>query len=116
MVSSSVIIIRGVCHHLRLGRRGLAKQTLVHRTAVRVFGPVLSSALMAITMFTPLVFMKNVINRLFVPFTLAVAFTLNTSLLMTVAVIPTLSRFLFEGGLCDRGARNDRGRTKGLSG
>ena len=61
-----------------------------------MFKPILSSTLVTVAVFAPLVFVGGMVGELFMPFALTMTFALLASLLVAVTIVPALSHFLFK--------------------
>lgn len=94
LISGSVIIVRGVCH---LHTRNCSVQGTTMRKSGRIANTVVTSALAAVDICTPVVFARKVAQRLFISLTLAVTCALMTDLIITLAFIPTVTSIALEG-------------------
>src|SRR5690606_6533908 len=61
-----------------------------------MFRPILSSTLVTVAVFAPLIFVGGMVGELFVPFALTMTFALGASLLVAITVVPALSHTLFK--------------------
>jgi HAE1 family hydrophobic/amphiphilic exporter-1 len=71
-----------------------------------MFRPILSSTLVTVAVFAPLVFVGGMVGELFLPFALTMAFALGASLLVAITVVPSLSHTLFRKQLMRRAQAN----------
>ena len=61
-----------------------------------MFKPILSSTLVTVAVFAPLIFVGGMVGELFMPFALTMTFALVASLLVAITIVPALSHFLFK--------------------
>ena len=61
-----------------------------------MFKPILSSTLVTIAVFAPLMFVGGMVGELFMPFALTMSFALGASLIVAITIVPALSHFLFR--------------------
>ena len=80
--------------HLR--EEKLQGRALIREATIEMFKPILSSTLVTIAVFAPLVFVGGMVGELFVPFALTMSFALIASLIVAVTIVPALSHTLFR--------------------
>ncbi|GAA3328823.1 hypothetical protein GCM10020331_074350 [Ectobacillus funiculus] len=61
-----------------------------------MFKPILSSTLVTVAVFAPLMFVSGMVGELFTPFALTMTFALEASLIVAITIVPALSHFLFK--------------------
>ncbi|MDS9004969.1 efflux RND transporter permease subunit, partial [Streptococcus pneumoniae] len=61
-----------------------------------MFKPILSSTLVTIAVFAPLVFVGGMVGELFLPFALTMSFALLASLAVAVSIVPAMSHSFFK--------------------
>ena len=61
-----------------------------------MFKPILSSTLVTVAVFAPLIFVGGMVGELFMPFALTMTFALGASLVVAITIVPALSHFLFK--------------------
>lgn len=94
IISSTVIVARGVCVHVR-GKVDPGR-TKVRKTG-RVFFTIVSAAVALITMFFPVIFVSNVAKQLFQRFDVMVSNSIVVSSFTTLAFAPVLTAGLLVG-------------------
>lgn len=94
LISGSIIIVRGVC---QLEDVNVSPVGTTLGNTERITNTVATSALAAMYIFLPVMFIRNVAHRLFISLTLAIACSLLTDLVITLALIPTVKREVLHG-------------------
>ena len=56
----------------------------------------MSSTLVTVAVFAPLIFVGGMVGELFMPFALTMTFALVASLIVAITIVPALSHFLFK--------------------
>jgi HAE1 family hydrophobic/amphiphilic exporter-1 len=81
---------------LHLREEKLTGRALVREATIEMFKPILSSTLVTVAVFAPLVFVGGMVGELFMPFALTMTFALVASLIVAITIVPALSHFLFK--------------------
>ena len=68
----------------------------MREATIEMFKPIMSSTLVTVAVFAPLIFVGGMIGELFMPFALTMTFALGASLLVAITIVPALSHFLFR--------------------
>ena len=89
MVDSSIVILENI---IKYKQKGLPMYEAVKRGSKELRPAVIASTLTTIIVFVPLFFIDNMeIKSIFLPFSLAVIFTLLASLVAAITIVPMLS-------------------------
>lgn len=99
VVDDSIVVIENIYRRLSLSGEKLKGAELISAATREMFIPILSSTLVTIAVFLPLVLVSGMVGELFVPFAMTMVFALLASLLVAVTLVPTLAHTLFRRGL-----------------
>ena len=81
---------------LHLKTEKLSGRALIREATIEMFKPIMSSTLVTVAVFAPLIFVGGMVGELFLPFALTMSFALGASLLVAITIVPALSHFLFK--------------------
>jgi HAE1 family hydrophobic/amphiphilic exporter-1 len=105
LVDDSIVVMENIFRHMRMGKpRGQAAVD----GAGEVSTAVISSTLVTVVVFLPIVFATGIAGQLFIAFGATVFFSLVASLLVAFTVVPMLSSKIFAFGR-GVGAEQERG-------
>lgn len=96
VIDDSIVVVENIYRRLHLKGEKLTGRALVREATIEMFKPILSSTLVTVAVFAPLVFVGGMVGELFVPFALTMSFALGASLLVAITIVPALSHFLFK--------------------
>ncbi len=82
VIDDSIIIVENIYRRLTDSEEQLKGENLIISATTEVFKPIMSSTLVTIIVFLPLVFVSGSVGEMFRPFALAIAFSLLASLLV----------------------------------
>lgn len=99
VVDDSIVVIENIYRRLSLSGEKLKGAALISAATREMFIPILSSTLVTIAVFLPLVLVSGMVGELFVPFAMTMVFALLASLLVAVTLVPALAHTLFRRGL-----------------
>jgi hydrophobic/amphiphilic exporter-1 (mainly G- bacteria), HAE1 family len=94
LVDNSIVVLENVFRHRELGTPGVLAATL---GAEEVQGAITASTLTTISVFGPIIYVEGVAGELFGDLSMAVAFSLFTSLIVALTLLPTMAA-RFSGG------------------
>ncbi|MDO5494761.1 MAG: efflux RND transporter permease subunit [bacterium] len=89
MVDDSIVVIENIVRHMQASTRS-RYATIVHATS-EVAGAVISSTLVALLVFLPIVLVSGLAGELFRPFALTTVVALTGSLLVSLTIVPVLA-------------------------
>lgn len=95
LVDDSIVVMENIFRHMRLGKSRL--QAAIDG-ASEVSTAVISSTLVTVVVFLPIVFATGIAGQLFISFGATVFFSLMASLLVAFTVVPMLSSKIFAVG------------------
>ena len=104
VVDAAIVVLENI---YRLRERGLPIAEAAYQGAKQVWGAVLVSALTTVMVFIPILLMQLEVGQLFRDIAVAISVAVTLSLLVSITVIPALSRYLLGG-------RNDKAEVRRL--
>lgn len=96
VIDDSIVVVENIYRRVHLKEEKLNGRALVREATIEMFKPILSSTLVTVAVFAPLVFVGGMVGELFMPFALTMSFALIASLLVAITIVPALSHFLFK--------------------
>lgn len=96
VIDDSIVVVENIYRRLHLKEEKLTGRALVREATIEMFKPILSSTLVTVAVFAPLIFVGGMVGELFMPFALTMTFALGASLIVAITVVPALSHFLFK--------------------
>ncbi len=99
MIDASIVITENIYRNVsETWREGEALENVVLRGATQIGRPVFFAILIVIAAFIPLLALKGIEGRLFVPLALSIIFSMVGSVIMAFVVAPALCVVLLKGG------------------
>jgi multidrug efflux pump subunit AcrB len=96
VIDDSIVVVENIYRRLHLKEEKLTGRALVREATIEMFKPILSSTLVTVAVFAPLIFVGGMVGELFMPFALTMTFALGASLVVAITIVPALSHFLFK--------------------
>jgi multidrug efflux pump subunit AcrB len=96
VIDDSIVVVENIYRRLHLKEEKLTGRALVREATLEMFKPILSSTLVTVAVFAPLIFVGGMVGELFMPFALTMTFALGASLVVAITIVPALSHFLFK--------------------
>lgn len=96
VIDDSIVVVENIFRRLHLKDEPLTGRNLIREATLEMFKPILSSTIVTVAVFAPLVFVGGMVGELFVPFALTMTFALGASLLVAITIVPALSHYLFK--------------------
>lgn len=96
VIDDSIVVVENIYRRLHLKEEKLTGRALVREATIEMFKPIMSSTLVTVAVFAPLMFVGGMVGELFMPFALTMAFALGASLIVAITIVPALSHFLFK--------------------
>ncbi|MQI13514.1 efflux RND transporter permease subunit, partial [Escherichia coli] len=88
VIDDSIVVVENIYRRLTDSEEQLKGENLIISATTEVFKPIMSSTLVTIIVFLPLVFVSGSVGEMFRPFALAIAFSLLASLLVSITLVP----------------------------
>ncbi len=99
VIDDSIVVVENIYRRMNLENEKLRGRALIREATIEMFKPILSSTLVTVAVFAPLMFVGGMVGELFRPFALTMAFALGASLIVAITIVPALSHFLFRKNL-----------------
>lgn len=96
VIDDSIVVVENIYRRLSDGNEKLSGRKLISAATIQMFMPILSSTLVTIAVFLPLMLVGGMVGEIFMPFALGMMFSLLASLLVAVTVVPALAHSLFN--------------------
>lgn len=96
VIDDSIVVVENIYRRLHLKEEKLNGRALIREATIEMFKPILSSTLVTVAVFAPLIFVGGMVGELFMPFALTMTFALGASLIVAITIVPALSHFLFK--------------------
>ncbi|WOV86481.1 efflux RND transporter permease subunit [Sporosarcina oncorhynchi] len=96
VIDDSIVVVENIYRRLHLKTEKLSGRALVREATIEMFKPIMSSTLVTVAVFAPLIFVGGMVGELFMPFALTMSFALGASLIVAITIVPALSHFLFK--------------------
>ncbi|GGN50948.1 MULTISPECIES: efflux RND transporter permease subunit [Oceanobacillus] len=96
VIDDSIVVVENIYRRLHLKDEQLRGRALIREATIEMFKPILSSTLVTIAVFAPMVFIGGMVGELFMPFALTMSLALLASLLVAITIVPALSHTLFK--------------------
>lgn len=96
VIDDSIVVVENIYRRLHLKNEKLTGRALIREATLEMFKPILSSTLVTVAVFAPLIFVGGMVGELFMPFALTMSFALGASLLVAITIVPALSHTLFK--------------------
>lgn len=96
VIDDSIVVVENIYRRMHLKDEKLHGRALIREATIEMFKPILSSTLVTVAVFAPLIFVGGMVGELFMPFALTMSFALGASLLVAITIVPTLSHTLFR--------------------
>ena len=96
VIDDSIVVVENIYRRMHLKGEILTGRALVREATLEMFKPILSSTLVTVAVFAPLIFVGGMVGELFMPFALTMTFALVASLIVAITIVPALSHFLFK--------------------
>ncbi|MCG2389421.1 efflux RND transporter permease subunit [Staphylococcus epidermidis] len=102
VIDDSIVVVENIFRRLSDPNEKLKGENLIISATREVFKPIMSSTLVTIVVFLPLVFVSGSVGEMFRPFALAITFSLLASLLVSITLVPSLDATFFKNGVKNR--------------
>ena len=96
VIDDSIVVVENIYRRMHLKGEKLSGRALVREATIEMFKPIMSSTLVTVAVFAPLIFVGGMVGELFMPFALTMTFALLASLVVAITIVPALSHFLFK--------------------
>lgn len=91
MVDDSIVVIENIMRHLRQAPEGESKAATITRATGEVSSAVISSTLVTVLVFVPILLVEGLAGELFKPFALTVVLAMIGSTIVALTIVPVLA-------------------------
>ncbi|WP_064092341.1 efflux RND transporter permease subunit [Rossellomorea aquimaris] len=95
VVDDSIVVIENIFRRVRKSGSAMSNE-LIQDSTKEILKAITSSTLTTVVVFLPLGFVGGVTGEFFLPFALTIVFSLLTSLLVAITIVPILAKFSFK--------------------
>ena len=78
VIDDSIVVVENIYRRLHLKEEKLTGRALIREATIEMFKPILSSTLVTVAVFAPLIFVGGMVGELFMPFALTMTFALGS--------------------------------------
>ena len=96
VIDDSIVVVENIYRRMHLKEEKLTGRALIREATIEMFKPILSSTLVTVAVFAPLIFVGGMVGELFMPFALTMTFALGASLIVAITIVPALGHSLFK--------------------
>lgn len=114
VIDDSIVVVENIYRRINLRDEPLKGKPLIRAATLEMFRPIMSSTLVTVAVFAPLVFVGGMVGELFMPFALTMTFALGASLVVAITIVPALSHTLFKRKMYSRAKKKGRSHAPGL--
>ncbi|WP_108670171.1 efflux RND transporter permease subunit [Peribacillus acanthi] len=95
VVDDSIVVIENIFRRVRKSNNTMNDRIILDSTQ-EILKAITSSTITTVVVFLPLGFVGGITGEFFLPFALTIVFSLLTSLLVSVTIVPILAKFSFK--------------------
>jgi hydrophobic/amphiphilic exporter-1 (mainly G- bacteria), HAE1 family len=95
VVDDSIVVIENIFRRVRKEKKGISNE-LIEDSTKEILKAITSSTITTVVVFLPLGFVGGITGEFFLPFALTIIFSLLTSLIVAVTIVPILAKFSFK--------------------
>ena len=95
VVDDSIVVIENIFRRVRKSGKAMSNDLIVDSTK-EILKAITSSTLTTVVVFLPLGFVGGVTGEFFLPFALTIIFSLLTSLVVAITIVPILAKYSFK--------------------
>lgn len=96
IIDDSIVVVENIFRRLHDKEEALQGRALIKEATLQMFVPILSSTLVTIAVFLPLLLVGGIVGELFMPFALTMILTLLASLVVAVTIVPVMAHSMFR--------------------
>lgn len=96
VIDDSIVVVENIYRRMHDKEEPLRGYKLIQSATIEMFKPILSSTLVTIAVFAPIIFIDGLVTELFGPFALTMAIALVMSLIVAITVVPVMAHTMFR--------------------
>ncbi|MCA1029433.1 efflux RND transporter permease subunit [Bacillus timonensis] len=95
VVDDSIVVIENIFRRVRKSKDKMTNE-LIQDSTKEILKAITSSTITTVVVFLPLGFVGGITGEFFLPFALTIVFSLLTSLIVAITIVPILAKFSFK--------------------
>lgn len=96
VIDDSIVVVENIYRRMHDKEEPLHGRKLIQSATIEMFKPILSSTLVTIAVYAPIIFIDGLVTELFGPFALTMAIALLMSLVVAITVVPVMAHTMFR--------------------
>lgn len=96
VIDDSIVVVENIYRRMHDKEEKLRGRQLIASATAEMFKPILSSTLVTVAVFTPIIFIDGLVAELFGPFALTMAIALGMSLIVAITLVPIMAHTMFK--------------------
>lgn len=96
VIDDSIVVVENIYRRMHDKEEPLRGYKLIQSATIEMFKPILSSTLVTIAVFAPILFLDGLVTELFGPFALTMSIALVMSLIVAITVVPVMAHTMFR--------------------
>lgn len=96
VIDDSIVVVENIYRRMHDKNEPLRGRQLIASATIEMFKPILSSTLVTVAVFTPIIFIHGMVAELFGPFAMTMAIALGISLIVAITVVPIMAHTMFK--------------------
>lgn len=96
VIDDSIVVVENIYRRMHDKDEPLRGRKLIQAATIEMFKPILSSTLVTIAVFAPILFIDGLVAELFGPFALTMSIALVMSLIVAITVVPVMAHTMFK--------------------
>ncbi|MFE4704273.1 efflux RND transporter permease subunit [Peribacillus simplex] len=96
VIDDSIVVVENIYRRMYDKNEPLRGRQLIASATTEMFKPILSSTLVTVAVFTPIIFIDGMVAELFGPFAITMAIALGISLIVAITVVPIMAHTMFK--------------------
>lgn len=96
VIDDSIVVVENIFRRLNDKNEKLKGRALIREATLQMFVPILSSTMVTIAVFLPLMIVGGMVGELFMPFALTMMFSLLSSLVVAITIVPVMAHSFFK--------------------
>lgn len=96
VIDDSIVVVENIYRRMHDKNEPLRGRKLIQSATIEMYKPILSSTLVTIAVFAPILFIDGLVTELFGPFALTMSIALVMSLIVAITVVPVMAHTMFK--------------------
>lgn len=96
VIDDSIVVVENIYRRMHDKDEPLRGRKLIQSATIEMYKPILSSTLVTIAVFAPILFIDGLVTELFGPFALTMSIALVMSLIVAITIVPVMAHTMFK--------------------